>query len=112
MMDSADPLCGWSFPEVLKVNPGPATNDLYGQLFYYIRDVLYSFHGRLASHASDFEFSHIDAKELDSKLNNTRFARIEVSNRSPLPFTIVDKYTRWQTYQMVRIWVWRKRWRT
>ncbi|KAK0861635.1 hypothetical protein LTR87_016882 [Friedmanniomyces endolithicus] len=48
MKDSADPLAGWSFPDILQVHSGPAANDLYGKLYIHIQERLVTFRQRLS----------------------------------------------------------------
>jgi hypothetical protein len=80
MMDSADPLDGWDLRDILQnsstTSSGSATNDIYGRLFYQLRDLLSSF--------------NVDVNDLPEQLqlqprlghgeSNPQFARIEVSN--------------------------------
>ncbi|RLL98932.1 hypothetical protein CFD26_107683 [Aspergillus turcosus] len=80
--DSADPLHGWSSEEVADTSSGPATADIYGKLFFYIRGMLQSFLGRLPSLKLSFEVFQVDAACLPDHLENNSFSRIEVSNIS------------------------------
>lgn len=78
MMDSASPLSGWSLPDVLSTDCGPATNDLYGKLFYHVSNHLEKFHHRLHLHKTDFNFLNVDARVLKDHLKGQKFSRIEV----------------------------------
>lgn len=78
MKDSADPLRGWDFAEVLKTPSGPARNDIYCKLFYYLRELFSSFHRRLSSLNTSFQLFHLDAQDLPDYLETGTFARIEV----------------------------------
>lgn len=80
MMDSANPLQGWSSPEVLNTYAGPATGDLYGKLFHHISKHLEKFHTRLTNHGSDFFFLNVNARLLrdQATIKYKAFARIEV----------------------------------
>lgn len=80
MKDSAEPLDGWDVTDVLNADTGPATNDVYGKLFYYVTDLLSSFKRRTASLSVRFEMSCNPAEELGNHLKADVFARIEVSN--------------------------------
>jgi hypothetical protein len=80
MNDNADPLHGWSSDEVAATSAGPATADIYGKLFFYIRGMLRSFLGRLPSLRLSFKLFQLDATCLPDHLENDSFSRIEVSN--------------------------------
>ncbi|KAK5122415.1 hypothetical protein LTR85_003999 [Meristemomyces frigidus] len=82
MKDSADPLDGWALEDVLRVDTGPATNDVYGKLFYYLKELFSSFHGRLSALKVSFELSNHAAEELHNNLKTGAFARIEAANIS------------------------------
>lgn len=81
MMDSANPLEGWSASDVLSTDSGAATNDLHGKLYYYISSHVANFHDRLAGYSTDFTFFNVDATFLkDQKLlKDKKFARIEAN---------------------------------
>lgn len=78
MMDSADPLGGWDFAEVLATNIGNAAHDLYGKLFVHVSSLLLSCKRRLSNTGATFEMHNLNATELPKTLGSTRFARIEV----------------------------------
>ena len=78
MMDSADPLGGWDFAEVLEADTGNAAHDLYGKLFVHVSSLLLSFKRRLSNTVASFEMYNLNATELPETLGSTRFARIEV----------------------------------
>ncbi|TKA78672.1 hypothetical protein B0A55_04509 [Friedmanniomyces simplex] len=80
MMDPADPLDGWDWCEVLKTNSGLATNDLYGKLTVYLKQLFSKFHDSLEAHPCTFSLFNVDAASLPHHLPNGTFARIEVSN--------------------------------
>ncbi|KAK0308345.1 hypothetical protein LTR01_004972 [Friedmanniomyces endolithicus] len=80
MMDSADPLDGWDWREVLKTSSGLATNDLYGKLVVYLRRLFFDFHNVLQSHVLTFSLFNTNAGSLPHHLPKNNFARIEVSN--------------------------------
>lgn len=82
MMDSADPLGGWDFAEVLEADTGNAAYDLYGKLFVRISSLLLSFKRRLSSTGANFEMYNLNATELPKTLGSARFARIEVCHSS------------------------------
>ncbi|GIK06628.1 hypothetical protein Aspvir_002278 [Aspergillus viridinutans] len=78
MKDNADPLHGWSLDEVSATTTGPATADIYGKLYFYIRGMLRSFLGRLRSLKLSFELFQLDAVSLPDHLENNSFSRIEL----------------------------------
>ncbi|KYG40502.1 hypothetical protein M433DRAFT_116968 [Acidomyces richmondensis BFW] len=80
MPDSADPLEGWANPDVFATFNGPASKDLYGKLYYYVKGVLRSFCQRMSSLECNIQMFSIDAQELASHLQVSSFARIDVSN--------------------------------
>ncbi|KAI5866987.1 hypothetical protein GGS23DRAFT_299667 [Durotheca rogersii] len=82
MKDDADPISGWDIAEVMKVRYGPATNDIYGKICSFIRDVLLRFHQRLKNLDLSFELFNVDARDLSNYTGSRLFDRIEVSNIS------------------------------
>jgi hypothetical protein len=80
MKDDADPLLGWSLPEILKQNVGPASNDIYGKLYFRLHDQLSLFRRNLnKSNGCDFNLLNMDAELLAQLLPEaTAFDRIEV----------------------------------
>lgn len=87
MKDNADPLDGWSLEDVADVSSGPATADIYGKLFYYIRQLLRSFLDRLSSLDVSFKLFQVDASFLPDHFELDAFSRIEVGDplyRSPI----------------------------
>lgn len=79
MPDSADPLEGWANPDVFATFNGPASKDLYGKLYYYVKGVLRSFCQRMSSLECNIQMFSIDAQERASHLQVSSFARIDVS---------------------------------
>lgn len=77
--DSANPLDGWDPTAVAATNSGPASADQYGQLFYYLRGLLESFHARVRDLNVSIKLSNVDARELSEPARNGRYARVEVS---------------------------------
>ncbi|KAK0257347.1 hypothetical protein LTR29_005146 [Friedmanniomyces endolithicus] len=80
VMDPADPLDGWDWREVLSTSTGLATDDLYGKLTAYLKQLLAKFHDGLRSRAYIFYLFSMDAASLPHHLPKDTFARIEVSN--------------------------------
>ena len=78
MLDSAEPLAGWDFAELLETDIGNAAYDLYGKLFVHVGSLLLSFKHRLSDTGVSFEMHNLNATELPKTLGSTRFARIEV----------------------------------
>ncbi|KAI1095425.1 hypothetical protein F5B19DRAFT_481800 [Rostrohypoxylon terebratum] len=78
--DQADPLGSWPMGEV-KDTPSPVSQDLYGRLYFYLRNILYSFIHRLATAKVHFELSSHDVKE-KMLFRDMKYDRIEASNLS------------------------------
>jgi len=80
MKDDADPLEGWNFPEILEQKSVPASNDIYGKLYYYLHDQLSSFRRKVRTSTSfNFMLFNMDAKALAGHFGSTvAFDRIEV----------------------------------
>lgn len=83
MPETADQFAGWSYPDVLQTQSGPATNDICGQLFRYIEERLVAFHKRLRSRKVDFQMLNMYAQELHKILPVGTFARVDVRYSSP-----------------------------
>lgn len=81
MMDSADPLDGWDLSHILQTSCGPATNDIYGKIFFYLKDLLSSFRRQVMSRGIAFELVNMDVNDLPRHLGSRRFARIEVMSK-------------------------------
>jgi len=82
MMDSADPIEGWSAKEVIQKAP-LAKNDTYGSLFMYIQDILLEFCYKIASLKIRFQLSQVNALDLPGiikqyGMGQYYFDRIEV----------------------------------
>ncbi|KAI0406420.1 hypothetical protein F4802DRAFT_95860 [Xylaria palmicola] len=86
MMDSADPTASWPMKSFLQFNAGPATNDAYGKLYFYLRDLFVKFHHRLRSLPVTFKLLHLDARALPTTLAGNRFDRIDVGNLCDLAY--------------------------
>lgn len=78
-MDKADPLSGWPLKSFLGYDAGPAKNDEYGKLHYFLKQLFMDFHARLRSVPVTFELLHGDARHLPSVLVGQHFDRIDVS---------------------------------
>ena len=84
MKDDANPLGGWAYGDALKYMTA-ANNDVYGGLFYYIRELLLKFCNIIKNGKVAFRLFCLDATELPGHLgksgdNEMLFDRIEVSN--------------------------------
>lgn len=79
MMDSADPTAGWSMMLLHEFNIGPAKNDVYGKLYYYLKSLFADFHCRLRCMPVGFELLHVDARLVPTSLEGKGFDRIDVS---------------------------------
>ncbi|KAF5653986.1 SET and MYND domain protein [Fusarium sp. NRRL 25303] len=79
---SCEPLDGWSAKDVEMTQHGPATSDIYGKLFTYLRSVLKHFMSRMANKNINFQLLHLNATDLLDHLKKGSFDRIELSNIS------------------------------
>ncbi|KAK2757688.1 hypothetical protein FQN54_004657 [Arachnomyces sp. PD_36] len=82
MKDDANPLEGWPMAEVEDTASGPASADIYGKLFYYVREMLRSFLDRLRSLKISFRLFQVDVSSLPDHVEKDSLSRIEVSNIS------------------------------
>lgn len=78
MPDNADPLTGWTAKEVHETLNGPASADIYGKLFIYLRTLLSAFLRRLSCSQISFLLHHVDAAALHNYLDKPAYSRIEV----------------------------------
>ncbi|KAF2470499.1 uncharacterized protein BDR25DRAFT_325695 [Lindgomyces ingoldianus] len=84
MKDSADPLSGWNYCEYIKHAP-IARDDVYGSLFFFLRDLLLQFCRRLQSRDMRIQLLNMDAQGLPIYLKEAGqgkvlFDRIELAN--------------------------------
>lgn len=79
MYDSADPLDGWNFAQILRCTGGSGPNDLYGKLFASLKHLLNSFVRQVSSRSIGFELWNLDVNDLPKHLKARKFARIEVT---------------------------------
>ncbi|CAG8510344.1 14603_t:CDS:2, partial [Racocetra fulgida] len=79
---TSDPLSGWDILSVDQVNHGAANDDLYGKLFFYLREQFGMFIDRLQKLTINFNLYDEDALKLCKKFKNKRFDRIYVNNLS------------------------------
>jgi hypothetical protein len=82
MMDSADPIDGWSAKDVAKKGL-LAKNDIYGSLYVHVRDILFAFCYKLKTVKTSFQLFNVDALELPALMKQrgvgeAYFDRIEV----------------------------------
>ncbi|KAF0559057.1 hypothetical protein F8M41_007025 [Gigaspora margarita] len=82
MADSSDPLSGWDIYKVVQVKHGTANEDLYGKLFFYLREQFEMFIDRLQKLTITFDLYDEDALKLCEKLKVKQFDRIYVNNLS------------------------------
>ena len=94
MMDSADPVEGWSVKDW--VNKAPiAKKDVYGSLFFHIQDVLLRFCRRIEKLEVRFQIFQIDALELPTVIEGCgigkhSFDRIEVYVCQPRTIIVTE----------------------
>ncbi|KAL5342064.1 hypothetical protein BJX70DRAFT_386470 [Aspergillus crustosus] len=91
MRDSADPLDGWPSEEIAATSTGPATSDIYGKLFFYLRGILRPFLNQVHGSHISFRFFHLDVEALSCELRAESFSRIEVSNISDIGWLGIHK---------------------
>ncbi|KAK5698990.1 hypothetical protein LTR97_006639 [Elasticomyces elasticus] len=82
MRDYAQDFEGWDLAEVLRKDSGLASNDLYGKIFFGVRDVFRQFRGVLSSRPSAFILTNMQAMSLLDHTPNNTFARIEYCKTS------------------------------
>ncbi|KAF2277188.1 uncharacterized protein EI97DRAFT_449912 [Westerdykella ornata] len=70
MNDSADPFDGWDLREVLQIHCGPASNDIYGKLHWFLTHLLSRFYHRVSNLEIQFELLNFDAEILPDHLNS------------------------------------------
>ena len=78
MTDSADPFDGWDLGYVLQSSYGSAAKDMYGKLFYDLRDYLSSLTRQAASRKIAFDLFNVDVNDLPRQVGSRQFTRIEV----------------------------------
>lgn len=76
--NNADPLNGWSLREIESSPSGPASADIYGKLFYYLRAQIQEFLLRLSDLEVCFRLFQVNAADLPDHLESDSFSRIEV----------------------------------
>jgi hypothetical protein len=76
--DTADPLDGWERLDVLSTDCGPASQDLYGKLYYYLKDMFRGFRQQVLSREMSFEVLNINPQKLRFELEIGTFDRVEV----------------------------------
>ncbi|KAK9419169.1 putative MYND-type zinc finger protein samB [Seiridium unicorne] len=76
----ANPLRAWTLTDVMKTSTGGADKDIYGKLFYYVRNLFEKFIRKLQLLKVDFEVHICDAKDLSKHFVNVKFDRIHASN--------------------------------
>lgn len=74
-----NPLNGWHLHEVLAVNNGSATNDIFGKLYSLVKGVLRAARNRLMKTSCHIQVFNMNATALSERVGSMRFDRIEVS---------------------------------
>ena len=111
MADSADPLDGWESTEFM-TEAHSAKQDIYGQLYFHVRNTLFQFCQKIATLDLDIRLVQMDAEELSKRLshqNNVRtYDRIEVRSsdfeRHRLSGKLIDLHS-FPTSQIAHTWV-------
>ncbi|KAI0838466.1 hypothetical protein F5Y06DRAFT_303779 [Hypoxylon sp. FL0890] len=80
LVEDADPTLEWPMKATLEFNIGPAKNDVYGKLYYYLRQLFVDFHRELRSRPIKFEHLQTDVRSLPNHVSEKRFDRIDASN--------------------------------
>ncbi|KAL4799456.1 hypothetical protein BDV19DRAFT_385224 [Aspergillus venezuelensis] len=86
MKDDSNPLNGWSPEEVAAMSVEPAISDIYGKLFFHLRETLHKFIDRLRGSKVSFMLFQLDVEDLTDALEEDSFDRIEVSNICDLQY--------------------------
>ncbi|KKA28146.1 hypothetical protein TD95_000989 [Thielaviopsis punctulata] len=82
---TADPLQGWDMLDILKTkNIGGATNDIYGRMFFHVRDMLADFHSRVANKV--IEIHHASAEDLKWHVQPFKFDRIDTNTLGDMKY--------------------------
>ncbi|KAL4805432.1 hypothetical protein BDV18DRAFT_140850 [Aspergillus unguis] len=79
-LDNADPLHGWSSKDVAAFPTGPATEDAYGKLYFYLQSTMGAFLKRLKNTRTSFTMYNLEVTDLPRLLKPDTFDRIEISN--------------------------------
>ena len=91
MLDCADPLQGWPIDEIIQKAP-LAKNDMYGSLFFYLRDIIGRFCHQISRLKLSVQISQVDALSLPTriveqyKMGQSSFDRIEVRFPKLIPY--------------------------
>ncbi|KAI1376191.1 hypothetical protein F4677DRAFT_84451 [Hypoxylon crocopeplum] len=80
MKDDADPLDGWRISDIVDVDSGLATNDVYCKLSFLLKDLITRFYHRLKSLDISFQLLNVNAEDLHHYIEQGSFDRIEISN--------------------------------
>ncbi|KAF2434008.1 hypothetical protein EJ08DRAFT_694040 [Tothia fuscella] len=78
LKDLADPLNGWAFKDVMGTFVGALINDVYGKLYFYVKDVFTSFRSRIQTLEDSFNLFLVDARSITEYVSPGSFARIEI----------------------------------
>ncbi|KAI0175856.1 hypothetical protein GGR52DRAFT_538469 [Hypoxylon sp. FL1284] len=78
LADSTDPLQDWTLLEIMGYSPTPASNDLYGKLFAYLRDTISRVHRRLEPLKISFHVRSASADLLYRYIKPGTYDRIDV----------------------------------
>ncbi|KAF2026715.1 hypothetical protein EK21DRAFT_103059 [Setomelanomma holmii] len=79
MKDSADPREGWERSQYMNF-AGGAKADEHGALFFYLRDQLSKFCGRLRNVNIAFQMHCVNVKDVEKSIGDIKFDRIEMAN--------------------------------
>ncbi|KAI1469074.1 uncharacterized protein F4812DRAFT_457619 [Daldinia caldariorum] len=91
IMDTCDPTLGWLPNSFLELDIGPTTNDIYGKLHYYLRQLFMDFHRRLRVLPVKFDLLQVDVESLRFRLDEERFDRIDASNLADVCYLGIDE---------------------
>lgn len=83
--DSADPLEGWNTHDIKSRREAGAgvkhiANDLYGDMYFYVLDIIRRLHQQVRSHAFEVVIQCATVQELSSLVRANSYDRIEISN--------------------------------
>ncbi|KAJ5540860.1 hypothetical protein N7494_005936 [Penicillium frequentans] len=74
-----EPVRGWSPQVVDEIRNGGAENDIYGKLFFHLRQLLSNSLSRMSTMKNTIQILHMAPLDLPHQLNGTTFDRIDTS---------------------------------
>ncbi|KAI8960337.1 hypothetical protein F5Y11DRAFT_349589 [Daldinia sp. FL1419] len=88
--DTKGPERGWSRSEFKKMSTGLAKNDILGKLYYYLQDLLSTFHARMRTLNIHFFLEYGPLHLMDQILKRKTFDRILLPEENLHPYIVAD----------------------